>query len=58
MLGYPDRVGGGKFIFHQVVESQLDQVGQIYQLSAVDEVAFGYLDAYLVEHQLRVEGDL
>ncbi|UIF28295.1 hypothetical protein KB236_06965 [Levilactobacillus brevis] len=58
LLGYPSQVGGERFIFHEVADNQLDQVGKVYRISDVDEVAFGYLDAYLVERQLRVEGDL
>ncbi|AKP65108.1 hypothetical protein FC99_GL001194 [Levilactobacillus koreensis JCM 16448] len=57
-LGYPSQVGGERFIFHEVEDNQLDQVGQVYRITDVDEIAFGYLDAYLVERQLRVEGDL
>lgn len=58
LLGYPSQVGGERFIFHEVADNQLDQVGKVYRISDVDEIAFGYLDAYLVERQLRVEGDL
>lgn len=58
LLGYPSQVGGERFIFHEVADNQLDQVGKVYLISDVDEIAFGYLDAYLVERQLRVEGDL
>ncbi|SMS14895.1 hypothetical protein [Levilactobacillus zymae] len=58
LLGYPSQVGAKRFIFHQVDEGQLDQVGKIYQVADVDELAFGYLDAYLTERQLKVEGDL
>lgn len=58
LLGYPSQVGGERFIFHEVEDNQLDQVGKVYRISDVDEIAFGYLDAYLVERQLRVEGDL
>ena len=58
LLGFPSQVGGQRFIFHEIDDQQVDQVGQVYRLADVDEVAFGYLDAYLVERQLRVEGDL
>ncbi|KRL93521.1 hypothetical protein FD28_GL001408 [Levilactobacillus hammesii DSM 16381] len=58
LLGYPSQVGGERFIFHEVEDNQLDQVGKVYRISDIDEIAFGYLDAYLVERQLRVEGDL
>lgn len=58
LLGYPSQVGQDRFIFHSVEEGQLDQVGQAYLIADVDEVAFGYLDAYLTERQLKVEGDL
>ncbi|WP_125544790.1 hypothetical protein [Levilactobacillus lindianensis] len=57
-LGYPSQVGGERFIFHTVADNQLDQVGQVFKIGDVDEIAFGYLDAYLVEQQLRIEGDL
>ncbi|WP_211089720.1 hypothetical protein [Levilactobacillus tujiorum] len=58
LLGYPSQVGGARFIFHEVEDNQLDQVGKVYRISDIDEIAFGYLDAYLVERQLRVEGEL
>lgn len=57
-VGYPEQVGPERFIFHGIEDGQLDQVGQVYRLADVDEIAFGYLDAYLTEHQLKVEGDL
>lgn len=56
--GYPSRVGGERFIFHEVAEDEIDQVGQAYRIDDVDELSFGYMDAYLTERQLRVEGDL
>lgn len=58
VLGYPSQVGKDRFIFHELEDGQLDQMGQAYLIDEVDELAFGYLDAYLTEHQLRVEGDL
>lgn len=58
VLGYPAQVGNQHFIFHEVVDNQVDQVGKAYAITDVDEVAFGYLDAYLTERQLKVEGDL
>lgn len=58
LLGYPSQVGAQRTIFHEIEEGQLDQVGQVYQINAIDELAFGYLDAYLTERQLKVEGDL
>ncbi|WP_125763297.1 hypothetical protein [Levilactobacillus mulengensis] len=56
--GYPSQVGGERFIFHEVAEDEIDQVGKAYRIADVEELSFGYLDAYLTEHQLRVEGDL
>lgn len=56
--GYPSQVGGERFIFHEVGEDEIDQVGKAYRVDDVDELSFGYLDAYLTERQLRVEGDL
>ncbi|HIW71974.1 MAG TPA: hypothetical protein H9875_05025 [Candidatus Levilactobacillus faecigallinarum] len=58
LLGYPGQIGNMRFIFHEVEDNQLDQVGKVYRISDVDEVSFGYLDAYLTERQLKVEGDL
>lgn len=58
LVGYPSQVGAKRFIFHHIEQGQLDQVGKIYQVADVDELAFGYLDAYLTERQLKVEGDL
>jgi len=58
LLGYPGQIGGQRFIFHEVEDNQLDQVGKAYLITDVDEIAFGYLDAYLTERQLKVEGDL
>ncbi|TGD20237.1 hypothetical protein [Levilactobacillus suantsaiihabitans] len=58
LSGYPSHVAGGRFIFHKVEDDALDRVGAVYQIDDVDEISFGYLDAYLVERQLRIEGEL
>ncbi|AYM02568.1 hypothetical protein [Levilactobacillus yiduensis] len=57
LSGYPSHVAGGRFIFHKVEDVDLDHVGTVYQISDVDEISFGYMDAYLVERQLRIEGE-
>lgn len=58
MLGYPSDVGAERFIFHELEDNQLDQVGKVLRIADIEEIDFGYLDAYLVEHQLRVEGEI
>lgn len=59
MVGYLSQIGAAQFIFHEVDEGEVQNpVGQLIATKDVEEIAFDYLEAILIEKQLKVQGDL
>jgi hypothetical protein len=59
VVGYLSKLGDKQVIFHQVEQGTvIDPLGTLIKISEIDEVAFDYLDAMLIEKQLRNQGEL
>lgn len=59
IVGYLSKLGDQQVIFHQVEQGTvIDPLGTLIKVSDIDEIAFDYLDAMLIEKQLRSQGDL
>lgn len=59
ITGYLSRLDDKQFIFHQVEEGMIiDPLGTMFEIADVDEVAFDYMDAQLLEKELRNQGEL
>ncbi|GAK48118.1 hypothetical protein LOSG293_190250 [Secundilactobacillus oryzae JCM 18671] len=59
MVGYPSHVTQDHVIFHEIEDTQIvDSVGQSIRIDEIFQIGFDYLEAHLIEQQLKNSGEL
>ncbi|WP_054645672.1 hypothetical protein [Secundilactobacillus oryzae] len=54
MVGYPSHVTQDHVIFHEIEDTQIvDSVGQSIRIDEIFQIGFDYLEAHLIEQQLK-----
>ncbi|KRM57572.1 hypothetical protein [Secundilactobacillus malefermentans] len=59
IVGYPSEVTNERIIFHEIEQNQItDAIGKSIPIADITQIGFDYLEAHLIEQQLKQAGDL